>query len=980
MTHLNKVNRIIFLIPIVFFFSIMVFQTSFLSSGRIEATASPYNEDNIIDITRHGKHELGIVDSLKSDYYSAANLQIENDLMNSIKEKKDEKNKATYKVNNSNYLEDTIIHFNSNDNSNTLEIVERDPARWSANVATNQTFTITYDKPIELRDSGEIYFREFGVYGSEHYIHCEVKTKDNELHVTPMIDLEPYTKHMINIGLLSITDLDGNTPESNETWSFHTGRGSNIVGKAPELVERDPNRWATNVSTAQTFKIIYDKPIELRDSEKIYFREFGVYGSEYYIHCEIKTKDNELHVTPMIDLEPYTKYMINTDLLSITDLDGNTPESDEFWSFHTGRGNNIIGTAPELVERDPARWTTNVAINQTFKIIYDKPIELRDSGEIYFREFGVYGSEHYIHCEIKTKDNELHVTPMIDLEPYTQYMINIGLLGLTDLDGNTPESDEFWSFHTGTEFAKVNLSALTVNPGALKPSFASETTEYTVDVSHDISSIEINATLSNESNALLTINGDPAESEENVTVELKPAGSETFVEIIVSANEFSKAYQVTVYRSESSEPSKLGDVNFDGVIDILDVTYIIQNVLELESFNVDQKAVADVNQDSEIDILDAVLVMQYIVRLISSFTESYPGIEPGPEDVALNASFAKGEVGETVTVEISANHARGTTGGQLALTFNPDIVKPVGFNKGEFLKEANNHQFAYNPEFNDNQLKLLWITPGGDTDDSGVVCTVDFKLLSQGESDIVFSDAVISPATFSIDTYNSGKITVDAIDDKVKLENLTISEGKLEPSFKPGAHKYTAEVGHDINTIDITATLLDENLTLKIDGEPAASGESSTVDLSSPGTTKTIEITVTSEDKTKETIYTILVNRSSEQPPEDYSPSYIYYENPEGRLVRADYNKAIEDLLEGDSRLRDAMRKALKDAIGSFKSIYVEAKSGIFVDYGNAVDAGKTYPECVDNLPKYGVGSKEPDRELIINPSTGEAEEIEILE
>ena len=751
MTHLNKVNRIIFLIPIVFFFSIMVFQTSFLSSGRIEATASPYNEDNIIDITRHGKHELGIVDSLKSDYYSAANLQIENDLMNSIKEKKDEKNKATYKVNNSNYLEDTIIHFNSNDNSNTLEIVERDPARWSANVATNQTFTITYDKPIEILDPSEIYFYDWDTYDS-------------------------------------------------------------------------------------------------------------------------------------------------------------------------------------------------------------------------------------IYANVTTSGNKLYVTPQTDLEPYTQYMINIGLLGLTDLDGNTPESDEFWSFHTGTEFAKVNLSALTVNPGALKPSFASETTEYTVDVSHDISSIEINATLSNESNALLTINGDPAESEENVIVELKPAGSETFVEIIVSANEFSKAYQVTVYRSESSEPSKLGDVNFDGVIDILDVTYIIQNVLELESFNVDQKAVADVNQDSEIDILDAVLVMQYIVRLISSFTESYPGIEPGPEDVALNASFAKGEVGETVTVEISANHARGTTGGQLALTFDPDIVKPVGFNKGEFLKEANNHQFAYNPEFNDNQLKLLWITPGGDTDDSGVVCTVDFKLLSQGESDIVFSDAVISPATFSIDTYNSGKITVDAIDDKVKLENLTISEGKLEPSFKPGKHKYTAEVGHDINTIDITATLLDENLTLKIDGEPAASGESSTVDLSSPGTTKTIEITVTSEDKTKETIYTILVNRSSEQPPEDYSPSYIYYENPEGRLVRADYNKAIEDLLEGDSRLRDAMRKALKDAIGSFKSIYVEAKSGIFVDYGNAVDAGKTYPECVDNLPKYGVGSKEPDRELIINPSTGEAEEIEILE
>ncbi len=623
MTYLKKINRIIYFILLVLFSLVMVFQTSLPSSGRIEASAIPYNEESIIDIVRHEKFEAGINYNLKSDYSFASNLRINDFLMNTLKEKIDEKNKTTYNNNSA----DDIIYFNSNNDHSLLEIVESDPARWSTNVATNQTFTITYNKPIEVRDLREIYF--------------------------------------------------------------------------------------------------YD-------------------------------------------------------------------------------------------------WDT-----------FDKT-----------------------YTNVTTSGNELYITPLSDLEPYTQYMINIDLLSITDFDGNTPERNEFWSFHTGAEVPKVSLSALTVNPGNLKPFFASETTEYTVEVSHEVSSIDINATLSNESNSL-TINGDSAKSGESFSVELKSAGSETVIDIVVTGDELSKAYQVTVYRSEFREPIVLGDVNFDGVIDVQDMTLVVQQILSLTTLNEDQKTAADVNQDKEIDVHDAALIMQYVFGLIESFDESYPGIEPGPEDVTLNASVAEGVVGETVSVEISVEHARGSIGGQLALTFDPDIVRPVDIDRGSYFEDVQNSQFISNLVLSEDQLKLLWITPEGDTDDSGVVCEVAFELLSQGESNIFFSDVVISPAAFNVDTYNPGVIIVHSLDDNADLRNLTISEGTLEPSFDPNRLRYTAELAHDIDAVDITATLSDRRAAMTIDGEAATSGEAVTIILEEDGTTREIEIVVTASDGETQKTYVI---------------------------------------------------------------------------------------------------------------------------
>jgi C1A family cysteine protease len=107
-------------------------------------------------------------------------------------------------------------------------------------------------------------------------------------------------------------------------------------------------------------------------------------------------------------------------------------------------------------------------------------------------------------------------------------------------------------------------------------------------------------------------------------------------------------------------------------------------------------------------------------------------------------------------------------------------------------------------------------------------------------------------------------------------------------------------------------------------------------------------------------------------------PRYIYYENSLNELVRCDYKQALVYLLEGNSTLRNAIRAAIVASLGSFRSVYIEAENGLTIDYSLAVDYNKAYNQAITEIDEYGIDTLNPDKELIINPETGEVEEREL--
>ncbi len=94
-------------------------------------------------------------------------------------------------------------------------------------------------------------------------------------------------------------------------------------------------------------------------------------------------------------------------------------------------------------------------------------------------------------------------------------------------------------------------------------------------------------------------------------------GDHTIEIISTELDEYENSDQVVF--SVISRPIMLGDVNSDGLIDIIDALLTAQYYVGLDPENFVSHEAADVNGDGEIDIVDALLIARYYIGLIDIF-------------------------------------------------------------------------------------------------------------------------------------------------------------------------------------------------------------------------------------------------------------------------------------------------------------------------------------------------------------------------
>ncbi|HBR50892.1 MAG TPA: hypothetical protein DEA71_12490, partial [Nitrospira sp.] len=93
-----------------------------------------------------------------------------------------------------------------------------------------------------------------------------------------------------------------------------------------------------------------------------------------------------------------------------------------------------------------------------------------------------------------------------------------------------------------------NLSAMSVSPGTLSPTFRADRVAYTVNVGSAIDSLTATATVQ-DAGATLTINGQGSTSGQPRAIPLGPAGTTTEINVVViAANGNPKTYQIDVIR------------------------------------------------------------------------------------------------------------------------------------------------------------------------------------------------------------------------------------------------------------------------------------------------------------------------------------------------------------------------------------------------------------------------------------------------
>lgn len=97
----------------------------------------------------------------------------------------------------------------------------------------------------------------------------------------------------------------------------------------------------------------------------------------------------------------------------------------------------------------------------------------------------------------------------------------------------------------------------------------------------------------------------------------------------------------------------------------------------------------------------------------------------------------------------------------------------------------------------------------------------------------------------------------------LRLSSLSVSTGMLGPVFGSDTYAYTLNVPYSVSSLDVTAATVSSasEVSLSVNGSPAASGAAQTVALATGASTVTLVVTALNQPASK--TYTITVNRAS---------------------------------------------------------------------------------------------------------------------
>lgn len=123
-----------------------------------------------------------------------------------------------------------------------------------------------------------------------------------------------------------------------------------------------------------------------------------------------------------------------------------------------------------------------------------------------------------------------------------------------------------------------------------------------------------------------------------------------------------------------------------------------------------------------------------LISLALLFGLTYQALA-GTDQPVLQVGSGSGEVGDQVSIELQLTGVNDIAGGSFDLYYDQSKLQPLSASKGELLGSA---MFLPNLNYNDNgkrAVRIVWAAATGVSRD-GVVCQVNFKLLSSGNAEL----------------------------------------------------------------------------------------------------------------------------------------------------------------------------------------------------------------------------------------------------
>jgi hypothetical protein len=403
-----------------------------------------------------------------------------------------------------------------------------------------------------------------------------------------------------------------------------------------------------------------------------------------------------------------------------------------------------------------------------------------------------------------------------------------------------------------------SLQNLDVSPGNLAPTFEENFLSYTVDVPNTVGSIAVTPTLSDTA-ATMTVNGQATNSGQTRTVTLNPAGQDTAIPIVVTAqNNSTKRYTVTVSRGVSGNNNLQSLTTSPGTLN--------------PAFNANRASTSyTVNVASTVT---SVTVTPRLQDATASMTVNgqatnsgqarphplgAPGSTPPPIFIVVTA-----QNGTQKTYTVGVNRAAlGGNNNLSGLTVSPGSLSPTF--------SAGTEDYTVNVA---STVTSITVTPT--RQDPNATITVNGTPSTSGQgrsialngagSNTLINIAVTAPngnqKSYSVNVIRA------ALGGNDNLQSLTVSQPGLTPTFRADRTVYTLDVGASIGSITVTAAPADPNATLTVtsNGQVTASGQTRTITLRDAGSSTTINLAVRAPNGSLNA-YVITVDRAAPPPP-----------------------------------------------------------------------------------------------------------------
>lgn len=351
-----------------------------------------------------------------------------------------------------------------------------------------------------------------------------------------------------------------------------------------------------------------------------------------------------------------------------------------------------------------------------------------------------------------------------------------------------------------------NLSALTVTPGTLAPTFTSSLLDYTVNVAINVASVNVSATKS-DPNAVLS--GDVS-NQGQATIQLDGPGTSKIVSVVVTApNGESKTYRITVNRAAPSSNNNLSALivtpgSLDPIFAANALSYTVNVAITVTSVDVSATK-ADAN---------AVMSGDLAAGAGSATGQATIPLD-GPGTSKVVSIIVTAPSGASQTYAVTVNRAASSDNNLSALILTPGTLDPA-FAANTLLYTMNVATNVIEVTVTATKSDPTAVLSGSIADPGAGQATGQATIPLNGAGTTTSISITVTAPSSASQTYI---VTVNraAPSSDNNLSALTVTGGPLVPNFAPNTMAYTVDVPFSVIDTTVSATKSDPNAVMSGD-------------------------------------------------------------------------------------------------------------------------------------------------------------------